>query len=232
MTAVRAFAVTENDENTGGIYFAKHDIVAKKAAASEFSDGDISQVSCKRAPWADEYAGRAVPAWVMIDAGWHFECYGCRSRIDTDWLDERRLPVDGVLGTQWSSVYCCTRCKRKDLSRTRRRKAEEQRAIEVFKAIVRKRFPEVEFCDNPEIDHWRHHAYVTRDWRGGGGWHWQQVVIAFTFPGMKIAPATYRRDEKSTWPGPFIGPVQPHYTCCSGDREAFEAYAAATRKAS
>lgn len=27
----------------------------------------------------------------------------------------------------------------------------------------------------------------------------------------------------------FIGPLKPYYTCCNGDREAFEAYAKATR---
>lgn len=233
MSALRAFAVTENDENNGAIYFAKHDIVAKKWGANEFADGEISYVSCRRAPWADPYIGKPLPVSVMIDNGWHFECHGCGMRMDEDELRERHLPVDGVIGTQHSAVYCSSRCRRKHFSRRRRRQAEEQFAIETFKAIVRKRFAEVEFCDAPEIDHWRHHARA--DYRPGEkGWIWQDVCVAFTFPGMKIAPATYRLPQRP-WCGyghgnQFIGPLRPVYTCCNGDREVFEAYAAATRR--
>lgn len=232
MSALRAFSVTQNDEGTGAIYFAEHDIVAKRWGANEYGDGELSYVSCRRAPWADEYAGKPLPVWVMIENGWHFECHGCGMRIDEDELRERRLPVEGVLGTQRSKVFCCARCRRKDFSRERRRKAEEQRAIDAYKAIVRKRFPEVEFCDNPQIDHWRHHARVDYC-HGEKGWLWVSVTVAFTFPGMKIAPATFRTPERP-WMGyghgnRFIGPLKPYYTCCYGDREAFEAYAAATR---
>lgn len=232
MSALRAFAVTENDENTGAIYFAKHAIVAKRHGANEFADGELSYVSCRRASWADAYLGRPLPAWVMIAHGWNFECHGCGMRIDEDELRERNLPVGGVLGTQNSMVFCCARCRRKDFSRDRRRKEEAQRAIECFKAIVRKRFPEVDFTDDDENSHWRPHAYITYT-PGQPGWLWQQVHVSFTFPGMKIAPATFRTSDRK-WSGygrdnQFIGPLNPYYTCCNGDREAFEAYAAATR---
>lgn len=227
--AMRAFAVQEKDERTGGIFFAEHDIVAKKRGANQFADGDISGVTCERVPWADDYAGRPVPAKLMIAHGWHFECSGCGVRIDEDELLDRRMSVDGVIGTQWSIVYCGARCCRRDLSIKRRLEAEQLRAIDAFKAIVRKRFPDIEFVDQHENPNWQHHAYVTYR-HGAKGWHWQQVAVSFTFPGMKIAPACYHRDEKYDFHGrPFIGPVQPYYTCCNGDREAFEAYAAATK---
>lgn len=227
MTAVlRAFSVTEEDENSGAIIFARHAIVAAKAGANEYADGDLGSVSCRRAPWADEYAGKPLPARVMIGHGWHFECSGCGARIDEDYLGEKKLPLEGVIGTQYSAVYCGKRCCRRDLSLTRRRKAEEQRAIDAFKAIVRKRFPDADFCDDPPYsDRYRerHHAYVVP---GRAGWQWQQVVVSFRFPGMKIAPAHLRFDHQSSR---FLGPPALGYTCCNGDREAFEAYAAATK---
>lgn len=226
---LKAFAVQETDENTGGIFFARHDIAAKKAGANEFADGDISTVSCRRAPWADAYAETKVPVTVMIANGWHFECYGCDARIDEYWLEEHNLPLDGVIGTQWSAVYCCSRCRRKHLSRRRRTEAAKQRAIDAFKAIVRKRFPDAVFVDQHDNPNWRHHAHVTC--ARGGGWHWQQVNVAFTFPGMQIAPATYRLDERPWvgYGGVFIGPVAARYMCCTGDRDAFEAWAKASK---
>lgn len=224
MSALKAFAVTEQDENTGAIYFAKHDIVAKRLGAAEFADGDMSYVDCRRAPWADAYAGRAVPARVMIANGWHFECCGCGARIDEDFLDEHGLPIDGVLGTQNGLVFCCSRCARQHLSLNRRRKAEEERAIEAFKAIVRQRFPDADFCDEADGDRFRerHHAYVVPT---PGGWHWQQVIVAFRFPGMQIGPAHYRMDGSYRY-----GPDPAGYTCCAGDRDVFEAYARATKR--
>ena len=232
MSALRAFAVQEKDERTGGIFFAEHDIVAKKRGANEFADGDISGVTCERVPWADDYAGRPVPAKLMIAHGWHFECSGCGMRIDEDELLDRRMSIDGVIGTQWSVVYCSAKCCRRDLSIKRRRGAEQLRAIDAFKAIVRMRFPDVEFTDEHENSYWRHHAYVTYR-HGEKGWLWEQVAVSFLFPGMKIGPATLRLPDRP-WRGygqdhQFSGPLQPYYTCCNGDRETFEAYAAATK---
>lgn len=230
--AVRAFAVTEEDENTGAIYFAKHAITAKRLGADEHAGGEIGYVSCRRAPWADAYAGKPLPAKVMVAHGWHFECHGCGMRIDEDELRDRRMDLESVIGSQHSAVYCCPSCRRKHLSRQRRREAEQQRAIEIFKAIVRKRFPDAAFCDGHDNPNWRHHAWVTYR-HGEKGWLWEQVCVSFTFPGMKIAPATFRLPDRP-WCGyghgnRFIGPLKPYYSCCYGDREAFEAYAASTR---
>jgi len=222
LTALKAYAVLEKDECTGGIYFAHHSIVAAKAGANEYGDGELSYVTCRRAPWADEYAGRSIPAKVAIDHGWNFECHGCGLTIDADLEGEHRLPVHGVIGTMQGNVYCCARCKWKYLKREARRKLEAAAAIEDFKAIVRTRFPDADFADD-ETPHMSHHAYVTQ---GRGGWHRSQVIVAFRFPGMTIGPAHFRMDDRHR-----IGPPIAGYTCCNGDREAFEAYAAATRAA-
>mgnify|MGYP003558117020 FL=1 len=219
--ALRAFSVTEEDENTGAIIFARHAITAAKAGADEYAGGDLGAVSCRRAPWADEYAGKPLPARAMIAHGWHFECSGCGKRIDEDFFYDNRLPLEGVIGTQHSRIYCGSRCARKEMSRERRRKAEQHRAIEAFKAIVLQRFPDADFCD-AEQSHFRgHHAYVTE---GRGGWHWRQVIVSFRFPGMHYGPATYRLDG-----GYGIGPYNAGYTYCNGDRVAFAAWAATQR---
>lgn len=126
--AIKAFAVTEHDENTGAIIFAKHAIVARRLGANEYAGGELSYVSCRRAPWADAYAGRPIPARVMIANGWHFECSECDQRIDEDYLYDNRLPLDGVIGTQHSHVFCSKRCARRWYSMERRRKAEAQEA--------------------------------------------------------------------------------------------------------
>lgn len=229
---IRAFSVIEEYENTGGIVFARHAVAARRRGADEYADGDFTAVTCRREPWADAYVGKPIPARVMIAHGWHFECAECAARIDEDWLADNRKPLAGVIGTENNLVFCCSRCARRYFSMQRRRKAEEQRAIGTFKAIVRRRFPDVMFCDAHDNPGWRHHAYVTYQ-HGQHGWVWEQVAVHFTFPGMQIAPATFRlpdRPWKGCGPGNrFIGPLKPYYTCCHGDLEAFEAYAAATR---
>jgi len=42
MTGLKAYAVLEDCENTGGIVFARHSIVALRNGASTFGDGEIS----------------------------------------------------------------------------------------------------------------------------------------------------------------------------------------------
>lgn len=222
---IRAYAVLEDFENTGGIIFAERAVVARRLGANEYADGEFSAVTCRRAPWADGYVGRCVPARLMIANGWHFECSECGERIDGDYLEDRRLTLAGVIGSQNSHVFCGSRCARRWHSIQRRRKAEETRAIEAMKDIVRRRFPDADFCDEPDNGRYleRCHAYVVP---GSGGWHWRQVTVAFRFPGMQFGPAVYRIEECRR-----TGPPRARYTCCNGDRAAFEAYAQATGRA-
>lgn len=221
--ALKAYAVLEKDEYTGDIYFAHHGIIAAKWGANEYADGELGGVQCRRAKWADRFAETGIPARVAVEHGWHFECFGCGIRIDSDLEYEHRLPVSGICGKVSGHVYCSPRCKWKHARDRDRRKAAEAAAIEDFKAIVRRRFPDVEFADGEDRFH-GHHAYVTQH-EGSGIWHRNQVIVEFNFPGMMIGPAQFRMSDRHK-----IGPPPAGYTCCNGDREAFEAYAAATRK--
>lgn len=217
---MKAFTVLENDECTGAIIFAKHAIVARRLGANEYAGGEFGAVSCRRAPWADAYVERKLPARLMIAHGWHFECSQCDARITEDYLYDMNLPLEGVIGSQHTHVFCGTRCARKYYSIQRRRKAEEQRAIETFKEKVRQRFPEADFCDEPDAGSFRaaHHAYVVA---GRAGWQWRQVSVAFRFDGMKIAPAHFSVMDGNN-------PPAAQYTCCPGDKEAFSAYVLTT----
>lgn len=225
MKPIRAFAVTETDENTGGIIFARHAITATRIGADEYGTGEIHGMSCRRAKWADQFAdtGR-VPASEMIARGWHFECHGCGSRIDEDELRCRGLSVDGVVGTQNSWVFCGARCRLRHLAQLRREKMCGDAFLEVLRGVIRKRFGNVHIHEDAE--NFKPHVYVISDRRievvG-------QAAVYFDFPGMQIGPASIHYD----WPYSFAwdgkGPVKPHFRCCNGDREAFEKFAEETK---
>jgi hypothetical protein len=215
---IKAFSVLEKDEFTGDIYFAEKAIYAAKAGANEYGNGELGAVQCRRAPWADQYANTGVPARLAVEHGWRFECMGCGITVDSDLPYEHRLPIWVICGIVSGCVFCSPRCKWKHKRRELRRKAQEAEAIEDFKKLVRRRFPDADFCD--DADKFQgHHAYCTQGERGG--WHREQVIIAFKFPGMKIGPAHFRMEQSHK-----IGPPRGYYTCCNGDREAFEVFAA------
>jgi len=221
MTA-KAYAVLEDGENTGGIVWAEHAVVARREGASIFGGGEFGGMSCKRAPWADGYSDKPLPISLMIENGWRFECGGCGETISEDWLYDEDLPLEGVIGFQHSMVYCSEICECRDKLERAIKRDHERRAIEALRAYVLKRFPGVTIGTK---DNWAPHAYASDH---GGAWQVRQVVISFEFPGQKIAPATCRidRDQQNRQ---LIGPIRPEYSCCVGDREAFEVWAASPR---
>lgn len=219
MGALKAFAVLEDYENTGGIVFAERAIVARRRGADQYNDGEFNGVSCRRAPWADEFAGKPIPVKVMISHGWHFECSGCGATIGEDWLFDNDLPLDGVVGVEHSKVYCSDICEARDNLRRAIARDHERRAIQALKTFVLKRFPSVRFRDD---SNWKPHAYASEE---RGAWHVRQAVVSFDFPGMKIGAATCRI-ERGHNNDRLIGPVRPEFSCCFGDKEAFEAWAA------
>ena len=219
---MKAFSCLELDEWTGGIYFAEHRIAAHKAGANAYGDGELSYVQCRRATWADRYAETGVPARIAVAHGWRFECFGCGMNINEDEMLERKLPLYDICGLMSSRIYCSPRCKWRAMKENERRKCEEQAAIEDFKAIVLRRFPDADF--NVTQDNFNgHHAYVDRE-PGTGSWNRKQVIVSFKFPGMKFGPATFRMDGTQ---GEL--PTKADYFCCSGDQEAFEEWAAFTK---
>jgi len=222
-----AFAVTEEDEGTGGIVFARHAIVARREGANEYAGGEFDYVSCRRASWADHCAeSRVVPASLMIEHGWHFECGGCGNRIDEDYLAERDLRLEDVQGFQHTSVHCSPLCEARHNLRRAEAKYRETRWIRRFEKIIKRRFPDATIIRSS--DHCKPHAYATQD--RDGKWRIEQVIVSFNWPGQDIGPACLRIDTRTEWPRngkSFHKRSKPYWTCCTGDRAAFEAYAEA-----
>ncbi|HEU4682958.1 MAG TPA: hypothetical protein VFS39_00465 [Nitrospira sp.] len=206
--------VQEIDEMTGGIIFAKSAIEARKIGANEWNDGELAGMTVRRRKDLDQFAGSGVPFSLLIDEGWWGECTGCGGHIDEWFLYDRGLTSSDVIGTLNAAIFCCQSCKDEYAARKDR---EDQAGREFLKRlcdIVRRRFPNAnavtpEYVYAAEFD-----GVVTI----------RQAVVSFEFPGMKIAAAHLRYD-----PGHGIGPSQPYYTCASGDREAFEAWAKSPR---
>lgn len=212
-----AYAVTEDYENTGAILFARSDIEARKHGANEFNDGEIGGICCRRAPWADAYAGTPMPAWVMIAHGWHFECSGCGERIDSDWLDDQGFDVHGVIGQQYGRVYCCDSCRSWDEAREAVRKAVGAEMIARLSAMLLQRLPGVTII--------RTHANARRG--ESGAYVADECAIHFEYPGQQYGPGEFRTIRRYG----ITGPLKPAFYCSAGDVKVFEAFAASCRGA-
>lgn len=222
---LKAFAVTEEDEGTGGIVFAKSAIAARRIGANEYADGEFAYVLCRRAPWADECAADGdVPVWLMVEHGWHFECQGCGRRIDSDMLWERDIKPEDIIGTQRTSAYCNDVCRAREALHRAEANRAQIRWIRRFRKIIKARFPNAEIVAGEGFGRGAH-AYASKR---NGVWRIEQVNVQFEFPGMTIAPATLRYDRTQRTRNAYR-PNKPHWSCCAGDKEAFEAFAKAER---
>lgn len=220
---MRAFSVLETTEDTGGIVFSRHAVSARREGASQFGDGDFFGVTCRRAPWADAYADleEDIPARLMIEHGWNFECTGCGERISEHWLECEGLPVEGVIGSQHSAIFCCDSCRARHAAVETLKKEAKDEYLGRLRAIVLKRFPGVRFVTGE----FREHAYVEHH---DGVCVVEQAFVSFEFPGMKLGPATYRVDQYQR--GGRHGPPELVLTVCRGDLEAFESWAGTSAK--
>jgi hypothetical protein len=215
---LKAFGVTESDENTGGIVFATHGIVALRQGAAIFGSGEIYGWKARRAPWADAYAeSRRVPMSVCVKHGWWIECAGCGMIINEGSLYDKKLRPSSVIGYQDSACYCCSACQKRDAKRKMRVKAAEAAGLDALRAEFRRRLP------HATLDEVRTHAYAC-DYNGVTVL--QQAIIDFTFPGQAIGPATLRLDQSYR----HNGPQRPRFLCCNGDLVAFEAWLVRVRR--
>lgn len=210
-----AYSAMETDEFTGGIVFAKSNIAARKIGANLWNHDELGGMQVSRRKDLDKYEATGVPAWLLVSQGWHFECHGCGVRIDDASFYDEGLPVTGVVGYESGSVYCCHACRMTDQAREAACEAFGAAFIEMLKDVVRNRFPDIEHAFGEH----RQHVYVPR--------YYDPLVVVevsvhFSFPGMKIGPASLRYRHASLINGPMIGPVRPEFFCCNGDREAFE----------
>lgn len=215
-----AYVVLETDENTGGVVFATDEHQARKAAACEFDIDEECEARITRREDLDQYETSGVPASLLIEQGWFFECHGCSMHLDDDNLYEKGLTPAGVIGAQNRAVYCCQACRLTTLSEDAARKTLEKTFLDMMADLLRRRFPGADL----EIETHREqaHAYVQR--------HCDPLVIqearlCFGFPGMKHGTASIEYRHPNAHGRDIIGPAPMRFYCCTGDLEAFEAFA-------
>lgn len=217
---MKAYAVLETDENTGGIVFARHAITARRIGAGQYADGEFGYVSCRRAKWADQYAETGVvPASIMVWHGWHFECSYCGSRIDggDDFCPYKKWTPDSVIGNgNGGMVFCDRSCRTAHQHQQDFAERLKVRTVAHYAKRLEKRLPGITVLPIDKA-YTGSHVYIDRG-------RIRQFVISFDWPGQQISSASFR------WDGP--GKARPHITCCNGDREAFEAFAAAAKQVS
>lgn len=214
---LKAFTVLETCEDTGGIVLPG--TRSRRGGRDPRSSGMATSTA----------SPAGVPIGEMIEMGWHFECGGCGARIDRDYLAERDWRTEDVVGTQHSISYCNAVCEaRHDLHRAEAA-YHEARWIRRFRAFVRRRFPEAKLVPGEGIGGGAR-AYASKV---DGRLTIQEIDVRFEFPGMDIAPASlaYRRRTPDRWRTPGRWPRQtfkhakPEWSCCYGDKTAFEAFA-------
>lgn len=230
MTDRKAYAVS-NDDGDGIILFAKSDIEARRKGANDLDHDDISGLSCRRVPWADQYADTGiVPAADMIDAGWWLECRGCERRIDGDEMEDGNGDYydPEPCGTQ-HAPYCTPQCQERYLRARARIKRAERRAFEVLKRELLRKIPGItidpmktEPSQPGSIITGSHHSYVSRE--NDGTERIICVVVGFKFPGSRYG-GSYRydrRDPQHRYSGPATR--KRHLAIANGDKEAWDQF--------
>ena len=208
-----AFIVTEEYGNNAMVVFSNYAIAARRYAASELNGGEITGLSVRRAKDLDQFEGAGIPASVLIERGWWFECSGCGLTINEENLDERDLSTGGVIGFYHGAVYCCKACHDDHMARKARENEAGQAFLAMLRGLVTKRLGAVEFVTGA----FKEHIFAQES---DGIVMIRDACVSFNFPGQTLAPASLHYQQ-----GYDYGPKRPEFRCCAGDKDAFEAFA-------
>lgn len=170
---LRAFHVGEGSEGEHVIVFATSSAAGRRKGGNEL-DLMFEEVEfCRRAPWADQYAGQQfIPAKAYHDAGWWLYCNNCEAQLYDDAEDEDGNPLQIVYDGR--HAYCDSNCKVFREQEIARYNAAGQ----AFKEKVLAARPDLTFTD----------------WQIG----WPRItqMVKFTFPGGQYSGSV--RDQKAT----------------------------------
>ncbi|TFZ81625.1 hypothetical protein [Candidatus Macondimonas diazotrophica] len=200
MSDLKAYAVTELDEGTGDIYFAKSNLEARKMGAAEFNGDELGGLRCVRAPWADDYAKIGqVPYIEKIDAGWWAECFHSGAVVSSDgisWGDEEAFPVEPRIGELYATPEYMWK---HDLSKAVSRQIEAV-AKHLMAEELRRRLPDARpILGSKALDGWHFHASCGSDF----SYTIHQAIMSFAWPGASRgwASMTFRegKDDFSFW---------------------------------
>jgi hypothetical protein len=155
------------------LIFAKSSIEAKRRWANNHDWQTIAGVSAVRKPYWDKYAGAGVPALERIDVGWCYECTGCGTTINEDYIGTRErshadyedgrldreygpdltvpemAPVEPIRGRVW----CHQSCYESDLARAHVLRRYEERIHAWLVRRLKRRMPDAEPIPLPPVSH-------------------------------------------------------------------------------
>ena len=138
----KAYVIETDDPDEAVICFATSNVAARRQGADEIGT-DFGAVSCKRLPWADEYAGKPIPAKAYIDNGWRVSCTHCGIMVTEDSAneDEDGNVVAHVPVYRGEDVFCCTDCEASHDAEV----ADQNAKFTVFEKRAREARPDLQF---------------------------------------------------------------------------------------
>lgn len=208
MKKLKAYMVREDYEGHAVIAFATNNATARREGGQELNLEFDEVESCRRAPEFDQYAPGPVPALVMIEHGWWFECSHCGRKVSaSDMYDE--IEDQGLDPSQFAprddgrhGVYCSATCEAQHWAEGRARAHAKADLLEIFAA----KFPDAQV----ESVHVYGSQLESSDANGGA-----KCSVTFKFPGAKYTSRWVFGEDK-----------QVHVPTI--DLEAFHAWRGAT----
>lgn len=205
-----AYLVTEDDEGTGGVVFARSSAEARREGSSRFGDGDFNWGRAVRAPGLDRYAADGHVPWkAMFEMGWWRECSGCGVRIAQDEEDEDGELIKFNLVEVGSAVYCTPECRERKLADDAESDRIKAWIVGYMTDRLLRAMPGALVINDPA--RCLPHVYVPN---GPNPRAPQQVVLHFLFPGSRYG-GDFRFDK--------IG-QKPRVEVACGDLAAFSAW--------
>jgi hypothetical protein len=180
---IKAYQV-QGDEY-GCIVFATNSATARREGGREL-DLEFDEVgSCRRAQWADEYAGAkgGVPPLVMIENGWWQECVHCGHCITIDDIEDGYEDDEGNViklnpVEKDHHIYCNQHCFDKEIEQ----RANHDAKADEFKNKVLSLRPDLTF----------------KEFRGK--WPQCHCSASFTFDGSQYGGSvSYGIDREVEW---------------------------------
>ena len=167
----KAYHVGEGSEGEHVITFATSSAQARREGGSELGL-EFNEVSfCRRAPWADEFAGqRFIPAKAYHDQGWWLYCNNCETQLYDDAEDDDGNQLQIVYDGR--HAYCdqdCKDCRDKQIT-------DANAKGEAFKEKVLAMRPDLTFTE----------------WNIG--WPCISMSAKFTFPGSQYGGSASDHD--------------------------------------
>lgn len=159
---LKAYSVGEDSEGGCVVVFASNSATARREGGNELNLEFCEVDFCRRAPWADRYAGQPfIPAKAYHDNGWWVYCGHCENRVYEDAEDEDGNPL--ALVYDGRHAYCSQDCK----DGRDKEIADHNAKGEAFKALVQALRPDLTFTK----------------WHTG--WPYVTQHADFTFPGSQ-----------------------------------------------